>query len=301
MSDLKTNINSTDLLTAGKNLTKFNLSFIMDDLRIESIWCRFALLYLENYNKKPQKHSFYEIHICLDGLCRMKVGNKEYTLNKNHFLLIPPNTNHTITYIDDRYSQFIWGFRFETDSDSFQLYINKFEKLVKNIEPQEVFPSLKSYLEIIKLNSLMITNDHYDIIKCQLYCMIKSLIESYAGSMHSEFKYFKKNNEYILIETVKKYIIDNISKNFSTTEIAQQFNISERQLRRICKSNLNMTIFDLKKQIQIKYISSLLAETDLSLKEIAAKTGYSDEYTLGKFFKKNGGMSPGEFRKSSKK
>ncbi len=41
----------------------------------------------------------------------------------------------------------------------------------------------------------------------------------------------------------------------------------------------------------------MLADNDLSIKEIALELGYSDAYTFSKQFKKLMGLSPTEFKK----
>jgi AraC-like DNA-binding protein len=43
----------------------------------------------------------------------------------------------------------------------------------------------------------------------------------------------------------------------------------------------------------------LLAQTDYSMKEIAERLGFSNQYYFSKVFKENNGVSPSQYRKSN--
>ena len=59
-----------------------------------------------------------------------------------------------------------------------------------------------------------------------------------------------------------------------------------------------MTVNQLKHNLQLEQIRQLLAETDSSLEEIAQASGFSDKYSMSKFFHKHEGMPPGKYRKA---
>ena len=62
-----------------------------------------------------------------------------------------------------------------------------------------------------------------------------------------------------------------------------------------------MTIGDLKRTIQVETICEYLKNTNYSLKEIAILTGFYDEFSMSKVFKRIEGMPPGEYRRGFKK
>ena len=52
---------------------------------------------------------------------------------------------------------------------------------------------------------------------------------------------------------------------------------------------------------QAERIRELLEDTELSMDQIAAMTGFADRYSMGKFFKKHEGTPPGNYRKALNK
>ena len=69
----------------------------------------------------------------------------------------------------------------------------------------------------------------------------------------------------------------------------------------MCFEECGMTVSQLRRQLQFEEIKRLLYDTDLTFDEIADRCGFSDRYTMGKFFRKYEGVPPGEFRKYIKK
>ena len=151
----------------------------------------------------------------------------------------------------------------------------------------------------------MIENTHsrqfnyYDIIKIQLYCIViyamrqVSNVRNYGNVTNSEIYDAR-------IDAVRDFIKDNLALKFTNENIAQQLNISSRQLSRIIAEETGMTIGDLKRTIQVENIRDYLKDTDYTLKEIATLTGFYDEFSMSKMFKRIEGMPPGEYRKGLK-
>ena len=70
------------------------------------------------------------------------------------------------------------------------------------------------------------------------------------------------------------YIEKNCSLNESMEDIAQRFGFSLRQLRRIFKEEFNVTMIEYQQTCRLLLAKKLLTETDLSVTEIAAASGF---------------------------
>ncbi|MNL70879.1 HTH-type transcriptional activator Btr [compost metagenome] len=64
------------------------------------------------------------------------------------------------------------------------------------------------------------------------------------------------------------------------------------------KNNLGRTFSEYVAELRIRKARELLKQTDLSIEQIAVKSGYVDYYYFNKVFKKHCGMTPTKFRKS---
>lgn len=98
---------------------------------------------------------------------------------------------------------------------------------------------------------------------------------------------------------ILQYIQCNISnpQKIRVEKISKHFNISESYLGRYFKKQTNETMQQYIMNYRLKMIENRLLYSDLRITEIASELGFTDESHLHKFFKKQKGISPTEFRK----
>jgi len=80
--------------------------------------------------------------------------------------------------------------------------------------------------------------------------------------------------------------------------IAREMGLSEGSLRRKFKATTGMSLHSYVLQQRMVQARNLLAETDLPIKTIAARLGYSNVYFFSRQFKQLTGAAPGAFRQS---
>lgn len=102
------------------------------------------------------------------------------------------------------------------------------------------------------------------------------------------------------LESVLKYIEENLSENLSIEEITKQTYISKTSLYLLFKSNFNMTVSEYINSQRVKEATKLLKTTDLDIEDIAIEVGFSSQSYFSKTFKKIKGVSPIQYRKNSK-
>ncbi len=297
------NLSGIDIQTikkVSKSIGRLNLSFGINGLSLKSYWCRIALLYEERCGTELHGHSFYELHMCLCGRCTIELNGKQINLNQNEFVLIPPGIKHRIISLDGNYTEFVWGFTCRTEEEHLGILLKAFGKSTEVIAVRAVSSIMLECLNVILTCGNTIDEIKYDVIKCQLYCMFKLIYGEYSTDGSAEDFYKRYPDDHIL-KAVKKFIYDNPSLNLKADEIAAQCSISKSRLGKICLQGCGMTVSALKNRIKCEIISKLLTESNLTLSEIAERTGFSDEFTMNKFFKRNEGMPPGQYRKSFKR
>ncbi|MGE3747824.1 MAG: helix-turn-helix transcriptional regulator, partial [Sphingomonadaceae bacterium] len=82
----------------------------------------------------------------------------------------------------------------------------------------------------------------------------------------------------------------------SIEEIAKVCDISPAHLRRSFKKTTGKTVHDYVEAIRLKKAQSLLADTDLPLKEISYRLGFSNSSTFSSTFKRTSGQTPSDYR-----
>ncbi|NHN33696.1 AraC family transcriptional regulator [Paenibacillus agricola] len=103
----------------------------------------------------------------------------------------------------------------------------------------------------------------------------------------------------LLVRRICGYLERCYDKKVSIPVLCGLFNISSRQLNRIFKESLGMTVVDMVHKIRIERAKHLLVETDEKVITIAGKVGYEDPAFFSRLFHRQVGCSPGKYRESS--
>lgn len=105
-----------------------------------------------------------------------------------------------------------------------------------------------------------------------------------------------------LIDKILTYIHENYNKPyFSVDNIADKFGFSNTYLSQYFKSKKMITISNYIAKVQIDEAKKLLIQSDWSIKDIAEEIGYSDVSNFIRRFKAKTGVTPGIYRKTTKK
>jgi transcriptional regulator GlxA family with amidase domain len=92
------------------------------------------------------------------------------------------------------------------------------------------------------------------------------------------------------------YIVENVDAELSVDALARRVGTSPRSLSRWCREELAESPASLVRRIRLDEVRRLLAETELPLKAIAARTGVGDASTLWRVFTKALGVTPAVYR-----
>lgn len=94
-----------------------------------------------------------------------------------------------------------------------------------------------------------------------------------------------------------QYIREHYQEQISLEDAAFAGNVSPNYLSKLFRSEMEIGFLDYLTQTRLKESEKLLEETNLSIREIAAKVGYLDEKYYSKLFKKATGIKPSEYRR----
>jgi LacI family transcriptional regulator len=95
------------------------------------------------------------------------------------------------------------------------------------------------------------------------------------------------------------YIKKNSSNIVQVEAVAEHVGVSLRVLQNRFHEVMGFTLREELRRARLEHITSLLLDTNLSVEQIAAMSGYSTTYNLIRFFKDETGLSPGQFRKAN--
>ena len=100
-------------------------------------------------------------------------------------------------------------------------------------------------------------------------------------------------------QRVIAYVDQNYMYKLSLDEIARHVYLNRTYVSQLFTKQLGVSFSSYLESIRIQKACELLQETDLSVAEIAAATGYTSSSYFSKVFKKQTGLSPQHYRSSS--
>ena len=112
--------------------------------------------------------------------------------------------------------------------------------------------------------------------------------------MHASIK--KDDGNFGIGTKMKDFLNAQITSEFRIELLCKHISKSESQTIRIFKSIYGITPYAYVLQKKIDFAQKLLADTSLSVKEIATKLHFFDEYYFSNIFKKKVGISPLQYR-----
>jgi len=112
------------------------------------------------------------------------------------------------------------------------------------------------------------------------------LIASVNRAVGMQFSSNRQVNDILL------YLNDHLSESLTLNDIAEKFYISSYHLSHLFKKYMGMTCIECVHWMRIEKAKELLKNTNLSIKEISERTGYSNLNNFYMHFKKLTGMTP---------
>jgi AraC-like DNA-binding protein len=103
---------------------------------------------------------------------------------------------------------------------------------------------------------------------------------------------------HLLVQRICGYLERYYDKKVSIPSLCELFNISARQLNRIFKDSLGVTVVEMIHRIRVERAKHLLMETDEKVITIAGRVGYEDPAFFSRLFLRQVGCSPGKYRES---
>lgn len=235
---------------------------------------------------KAHHHNGFEIHIIEKGYQVYLVGEREYKVFENEFLLIPCGIIHRV--VESAPKTVKYSITFSANSESCANSVNgcacgtvdeKIKSAVARVLEENARRSLGA--------ELLVAGAVFELAVRLLRA--GRMVEAVAETAEEQDP---------RLAMAKQYIIDNAEQKLSVSEVAAYCALSEKQLTRLFDAE-GTTPADFIRTQKIRLIEQMLSEGKASLKEISEKMNFSNEFYFNTFFKKYSGMTPGEYRKMS--
>ncbi|WP_300979149.1 AraC family transcriptional regulator [Flavobacterium sp.] len=249
----------------------------------------------------PHKHNFYSIMWITNGKSKQHIDFKNYTVFEDTLFFISPGQLHLFEEWEN-IEGFIIAF---TESFFLQIFQNKnilfelsyLDNLYENPFLQLTKEDKMSIRPIVDLLyqeccSLVQSKESIQAFLLVLLRRIQKL---------SIAKSNRNNNQHqiIIFKQFKNLVELNFAKNLSVSDYASQLQLTTHQLNAFIKATSGKTSTEIIRERVILEAQQLLHFSELTVSQIADTLGFDDSSYFARYFKKEVGRSPLDFRKKN--
>lgn len=240
-----------------------------------------------NYENKPHFHHRCILLASLKGRGRVILDQRMIELDMDQLILIQPFQNHYFQADDD----FLWLFiGFEMDNLS----------LLSSLKdaPQPVTVDSRLLLEeIIELWNHKHSSITEEALISQALGTLLYHMACWSEESQSDTMVPVTGRDARFIRQVQNYVYSCLETPMTVKTMAEEMGYSESGLRKRFKSALGFSPALYLKQMKMGRAASLLANTRLTVSEIAERCGYDSLFSFSRSFKQSLGKSPREYRR----
>lgn len=246
---------------------------------------------------KPHRHDFYMVMLFTEGRGKHTIDMNTYDIEPGSLFFMSPgemhawnlssNTNGFVIMFSASF--FVLGAHQRQLSDS--PFFSVKQKQTYGKLGRSGLNEYSNLLKTIYRESSATTNNNTAILRNYLDILLLKL----ADTLQTQ-----KTKQPVtagVITRLERLIELNYYKHLPVSFYAKELAISGVQLNHIMNTYLNKSIGDLVKERLTLEAKRLLIYTTLSINEISLELGFNDDSYFARFFKKNAGQTPEQFRK----
>ncbi len=219
-------------------------------------------------------------------------GEYKYTFSKDKFII----KSGSVVYLPKGAK-----YKYEILSDSAKCMQFEFDCFCKDDDaifskhPVKAIENVNNDVEDIFANivRLSLSGEANESLKTNAYIML--VISYFADKLKGK----NLSSSYKKILPAVEYIKTNFTKKIYVKTLEKKTNLSCSQIRRIFKSELNLSPIEYKNSLLTKSACNML-KGDNTVSEIADALGFDNVYAFSQFFKKQTGLSPTNYKSTAK-
>jgi len=245
-----------------------------------------------DWHSVPHTHSHLELFYIVGGKGQFLIQDQLYPVNVNNLVIINPNVIHTEVSLNAQPLEYIVlgieGIELATSENS-----NGQFNILDHFESVEFSGCLRNILREMEQKN----TGYEDVCQAYMEILIIRLMRNTALAVPTDPQVVSGNRQ---CAAVKRYIDLHFKEALTLDQLAEDAHMNKYYLSHAFKREFGISPINYMISRRIEESKYLLAETDLSLSQIAQLLGFSSLSYFSQVFRRTQSISPLEFRNSAK-
>jgi AraC family transcriptional regulator of arabinose operon len=222
-----------------------------------------------------------------------EIKGREYTVKKNSFVMLSPNTPCKYRGLDNVYTDdWMYFGAEEVDDELFQRLNIPFDEIIHigNLE------ELSQLMHLMAYEHYSAECHHSEIEERYTEILFLKLSRILQSNAHISTVLIKERNHKFTQLRTRIYTMPESIHDIG--KMADEVGMSRSGFQHLYKRMFRTSVMTDVINARINYAKRLLSSTNLTIKEIAEQCGYGSEFNFMRQFKSRCGKTPTEYRKT---
>lgn len=245
-----------------------------------------------DWHSVPHTHSHTELFFIVSGRGQFLIQDQVFPVDVNNLVIINPNVPHTEDSLNAQPLEYIVlgieGVELATSENS-----NGSFCILDHYESLEISSCLRNILREMEQKN----RGYEDVCQAYMEILIIRLMRSTSLAVQSEPQVISGNRQ---CAAVRHYIDMHFKESLTLEQLADDAHMSKYYLSHAFKREYGISPINYMISRRIDESKYLLAETDLSMSQIAQLLGFSSLSYFSQVFRRSQNISPKEYRQSTR-
>ena len=241
-----------------------------------------------DWHSVPHTHNHLELFYIVGGKGQFLIQDQLYPVNSNNLVIINPNVTHTEVSLNAQPLEYIVlgieGIELATSESS-----NGQFSILDHFESVEISGCLRNILREMEQKN----PGYEDICQAFMEILIIRLMRNTALAVPAEPQVISGNRQ---CAAVKRYIDQHFKESLTLEQLAEDAHMNKYYLSHAFKREYGTSPINYMITKRIEESKYLLAETDLSMSQIAQLLGFSSLSYFSQVFRRTQAVTPVEYR-----
>ena len=245
-----------------------------------------------DWHSVPHTHNHMELFYIVGGKGQFLIQDRLYPVNANNLVIINPHVTHTEVSLNAQPLEYIVlgieGIELSASENS-----NGQFNILDHFESVEISSCLRNILREMELKN----TGYEDICQAFMEILIIRLMRNTALAVPAEPQVISGNRQ---CAAVRRYIDLHFKEALTLEQLAADAHMNKFYLSHAFKREYGVSPINYMISRRIEESKYLLAETDLSMSQIAQLLGFSSLSYFSQVFRRTQAVSPMEYRQSTR-